>query len=138
MLNSKTLEGFGGLLRKYCPKRNNVVFTELIKNLLITTDANKSLNKEKLVTLLTNTVGYSKLYKNEMADLCWQPLKDVDIDDLEKVVGKDELKKIEQDNRGKTVLHCYRTSYKLNRNGYGNYNPNMDYTFSFTGYRNRH
>lgn len=142
MLRAKTLEGFGGLLRKYCPKRNNPVFTELIKNLLITSDINQNgdntLNKDKLIALLTNTVGYSQLYNNEIAKLCWQPLDDVNIDILETIVGKDELKQIEIDNLGKEVLHCYRTSYIYNHHGFGNYNPNMHYRFKFTGYRDRH
>jgi hypothetical protein len=142
MLNAKTLDGFGGLLRKYCPKRNNLVFTELIKNLLKTSDknnnVNNSLNRDKLVSLLTNRVGNSLLYNNEMANFCWQPLMDVDIDILEKIVGAGEFRKIEQENLGKKVLHCYRTSYKINHNGYGNYNPCMHYTFQFTGYRDRH
>jgi hypothetical protein len=138
MLNSKTLQGFGGLLRKYCPKRNNQVFTELIKSLLKTSDINNTLNRDKLVALLTNNVEYSQLYNNEMAKFSWQPLADVDIDTLEKIVGKDELSKIEHNNLGKEVLHCYRTSNILNRHGHGNDNPNMHYIFKFTGYRNRH
>ena len=142
MLRAKTLQGFGGLLRKYCPKRNNPVFTELIKSLLITSDRNNndnsSLNKDKLVALLTNNVGYSQLYKNEMSNFCWQPLADVDIDTVEKLIGKNEFKKIEQDNLGKEVLHCYRTSNINNHHGHGNYNPYMHYTFKFTGYRDRH
>lgn len=142
MLNAKTLEGFAGLLRKYCPKRCNQVFTELIKNLLITSDIDhnikNSLNREKLVALLTNQVGNTVLYNNEIAKFCWQPLQDVDIDILENIVGKDEFKKIEQENLGKLVVHCYRTSYKNNCHGYGNYNPCMHYLFKFTGYRDRH
>ena len=142
MLNAKTLDGFGGLLRKYCPKRNNQVFTELIKNLLKATDindnVNNSLNKDKLIALMTNKVGNSLLYNNEMAKFCWQPLMDVDINMLEKIVGAEEFRKIEQENMGKTVLHCYRCSYINNQHGYGNYNPNMHYTFKFTGYRDRH
>ncbi|CAF1334115.1 unnamed protein product, partial [Rotaria magnacalcarata] len=31
IVNAKTLEGFGGLLRKYCPRRWGPVFSELIK-----------------------------------------------------------------------------------------------------------
>ncbi|CAF0963030.1 unnamed protein product [Brachionus calyciflorus] len=142
MLNAKTLDGFGGLLRKYCPKRNNQVFTELIKNLMKPTDMNEnvnnSLNRDKLIALMTNRVGNSFLYNNEMANFCWQPLTDVDINNLEKIVGPEEFRKIEKENLGKEVLHCYRCSYKNNHNGYGNYNPNMHYTFKFSGYRDRH
>lgn len=141
MLNAKTLEGFGGLLRKYCPKRCNQIFTELIKNLLITCDINQNgnlLNREKLVALLTNQIGNTVLYKNEIAKFCWQPLQDVDIESLENIVGKVDFERIEKDNQGKLVLHCYRTTNKNNHNGYGNYNPCMHYVFKFTGYRDRH
>ncbi|CAF1362928.1 unnamed protein product [Adineta steineri] len=140
VLTAKTLEGFAGLLRKYCPKRCGPVFTESIKNFMILpqTDENNVLIKEKLIALLTNTVGYSRLYDNQMSNFCWQPLADVDISLLEKIVGQDELKKIEQDNRGKKVLHCYRTINKANQHGHSNYNPNMNYTFVFTGYNDRH
>ncbi|CAF1268374.1 unnamed protein product [Adineta steineri] len=140
ILTAKTLEGFAGLLRKYCPKRCGPVFTESIKNFMILpqTDENNVLIKEKLIALLTNTVGYSRLYNNQMSNFCWQPLADVDISLLEKIIGQDELKKIEQDNRGKKVLHCYRTINKANQHGHSNYNPNMNYTFTFTGYNDRY
>jgi len=135
MLNSKTLEGFAGLLRKYCPKRCGPIFTELIKQLM---DSSGELYKEKLIALLTNTVSHSRLYNNEISKFCWQPLADVDVDTLERLVGINELKQIEKDNLNKPVLHCYRTSNKLNQHGYGNYNPNLNYTFTFSGYRYRH
>ena len=139
LLTAKTLEGFGGLLRKYCPRRCGPVFTELIKNLLVIPPAidGTVLNKEKLIALLTNQVGNSRLYTNEMAKFVWQPLADVDIDQLARIVGEDELKKIEKNNSNAPVLHCYRTSNKLNHHGYGNYNPNLYYTFRFINYRFR-
>ncbi|CAF1175922.1 unnamed protein product [Rotaria sordida] len=145
MLTTKTLEGFGGLLRKYCPKRCGPLFSEVIKNLLILPQANEIernvnsiMNKDKLVALLTNQIGYSQLYNNEMSVFCWQPLADVNIDLLAQVVGKDEFKKIEKDNLGKYVLHCYRISNKSNRHGYSNYKPNMNNKFKFTGYNDRY
>ncbi|UJR20468.1 hypothetical protein I4U23_023597 [Adineta vaga] len=140
MLTAKTLEGFGGLLRKYCPKRCGPVFTDLIKNLMIVPPSNEKtvMNKEKLVALLTNKVGYSRLYTNEMSKFCWQPLADVDINTLSNIIGRKEFNAIEKDNIGQDVLHCYRTSNKANQHGYGNYRPNMNYKFKFTGYDDRH
>ncbi|CAF1188746.1 unnamed protein product [Rotaria sp. Silwood1] len=145
MLTSKTLEGFGGLLRKYCPKRCGPLFSEIIKKLLVLpqtdkteTDVNTATNKDKLVALLTNQVGYSQLYNNEMSAFCWQPLADVDINLLAQIVGKGEFEKIEKKNWGKDVLHCYRISNKLNHHGYGNYRPNMNNRFKFTGYNDRY
>lgn len=139
LLTAKTLEGFGGLLRKYCAERCGPVFTELIKNLLIVPPVinGAGLNKEKLVALLTNQVGNARLYTNEISRFVWQPIADVDIDQLARIAGEDELKKIENDNRGKPVVHCYRVSNKSNHHGHGNYNPNLNYTFNFIGYKHR-
>jgi hypothetical protein len=144
-VNAKTLEGFGGLLRKYCPKRCGPVFTEVIKNLLILPQIDQAngddkivSNKDKLVALLTNQVGYTRLYNNQIGDYCWQPLADVDINLLRKIVGRNELNKIEKENHGKPVLHCYRIKNKANRHGHSNYNPYMHHTFKFTGYDDRH
>ncbi|CAF1618039.1 unnamed protein product, partial [Adineta ricciae] len=140
LLTAKTLEGFGGLLRKYCPKRCGPVFTELVKGLLTVppTVQNATLNKEKLVSLLTNKVGYSNLYTNAISRFCWQPLADVNIDTLAEIVGKTELRTIEKGNLGSDVLHCYRVSNALNHHGYGNYNPNMNNIYKFSGYNDRH
>ena len=80
MLTAKTLEGFGGLLRRYCPERCGPFFTELIRKLLLSpspddsTSVNVVMNKEKLIALLTNQVGHSDLYNNKMRRFCWQPL----------------------------------------------------------------
>ncbi len=140
ILTAKTLEGFGGLLRKYCPKRCGPVFTEMIKNLLIVppTTEGTVLNKEKLIALLTNEIGNSRLYTNEMSNFVWQPLADVSIYELSGIIGNKELQKIEKANLGKNVLHCYRVSNKSNQHGYGNYKPNMNNVFKFTGYNDRH
>lgn len=140
LLTAKTLEGFGGLLRKYCPERCGPVFTALIKNLLATPSIvdGTVLNREKLIALLTNTVGHSRLYENtDVSKFVWQPLADVNIDQLARIVGEDDLKKIERDNSGKPVVHCYRISNKMNHHGHGNYNPNPHYTFKFLNYRTR-
>ncbi|CAF1589427.1 unnamed protein product [Rotaria magnacalcarata] len=145
ILNAKTLEGFGGLLRKYCPKRCGPVFSEVIKNLLVLPqknetdqDANVVTNKDKLVVLLTNQIGYSPLYNNEMASFCWQPLADVNISLLTEIIGEKEFKKIEKENLGKNVLHCYRIVNKSNRHGYSNHKPNMNNIYRFTGYHDRY
>ncbi|CAF1290456.1 unnamed protein product [Didymodactylos carnosus] len=139
--NTKTLEGFGGLMRKYCPERHGEIFTEVIKSLLSSSvsqqcEGSSISNKDKLIALLTNQVGYSPLYNN-LRDFCWQPLKDVDINVLRQIVGVKELKKIEDDNSGKKVVHCYRISNKENRHGYGNYYPNMRNIFKFISYSQR-
>ncbi|CAF4194371.1 unnamed protein product [Rotaria sp. Silwood2] len=145
VLTSKTLEGFGGLLRKYCSKRCGSLFSDVIKNLLVLPQTNETegnvntaTNKDKLIALLTNQVGYSQLYNNEMSAFCWQPLADVDINLLAKIVGQREFEKIEKKNMSEYVLHCYRISNKPNRHGFSNYKPNMNNKFKFTGYNDRH
>lgn len=139
------MEGFGGLLRKYCPKRCGELFSEVIKNLLILPEKKENnpnvttaTNRDKLIALLTNQVGYSQLYNNDMTQFCWQPLIDVNIDLLAKIVGKHEFEKIEKQNKGKAVLHCYRVPTRNNRHGYSNYRPNMSNVYRFTGYHDRH
>ena len=142
MVTAKTLEGFAGLLRKYCLHRCGPFFTELIRKLVVLPASTSSssdpvLKKEKLVALMTNQVGYSQLYNNKISRFCWQPLADVNIDTLETIVGQGEFRSIESANRGNPVLHCYRTSNKSNHHGHGNYRPNLDYTFKFISYRSR-
>ena len=55
----------------------------------------------------------------------------MDIDQLESIVGRDQLRSIENRQRGNDVLHCYRISTKLNHHGYGNYRPNLHNVFKF-------
>lgn len=73
-----------------------------------------------------------------MASYCWQPLTDEDISLLTKIIGENEFKKIENENLGKKVLHCYRTLNKSNRHCYSNYKPNMNNIYKFTGYNDRY
>lgn len=73
-----------------------------------------------------------------MSNFCWQPLADVDIDLLSNIIGRKQLSKIEKENYGQDVLHCYRISNKANQHGHSNYNPCMHYKFKFTGYDDRH
>jgi len=134
IVKAKTLEGFGGLLRKYCPKRCEKIFHLAVNQLMDLTNTEAVLVREKLVTLLSNQINYSVLYI-DIAHYCWQPL--VSIADLVQIVGKDELQEIENKNKGKKVVHCYRASNLSNRHGYGNLNPNMNYTFTFQSYSYR-
>ena len=142
ILTAKTLEGFAGLMRRYCSKRCGSLFMEVVKNLMNssqgTGNLNVILNKEKLVALLTNEIGYSRLYVNEVSSFCWQPLTNVDIDQLSRIVGKEEFDRIERNNLNKPVLHCYRLPNKSNRSGHSNFRPYMGNQWRFTGYRDRH
>lgn len=144
ILTAKTLEGFGGLMRKYCPSRCGRLFDVVVSGLLAlpSSDSNDSkvksvLNKEKLTALMTNEIGYSAFYKNQIGRFCWQPLKNVDLDALSTIVGTEQFKAIETKNRGKPVVHCYRTSNKANQHGHSNYNPFLDHDLRFISYSDR-
>ncbi|CAF3984380.1 unnamed protein product [Rotaria sp. Silwood1] len=62
-LNCKTLEGFAGLMRKYCSKRRGPIFTEVFKQLLPpykdeSDNIHVGVTKEdKLIALLSNTIS---------------------------------------------------------------------------------
>ena len=121
------------------------IFTELITSLLVpaqSAEANgvdgAASNRDKLIALLTNEVGFSRLYEGAIGELCWQPLADVDIHQLENVVGTEKFRQIEKENRGKNVLRCYRVLNKSNRLGYSNYNPYMNKRYPFISYSDRH
>lgn len=128
----KTLEGFGGLLRKYCPKRYGEVFDRIVYALLH--DSEVTLRQEKLICLLTNEIGYSEFY--ELKHLCWQPY--FDIDKIYEIVGTEKMNEIETQNRHKNKLryHVYRSSNKPNYHGHSNWNPNPYQLYEFSGYNN--
>jgi len=126
---SKTLKGFGGLMRKYCPKRCGVIFDIVVKNLV--TVGGAVLAREKIVALLTNRISNTPLYYN-LDSFCWQPL--INMDYIRGIVGDAELNEIERTNIGKNVVRCYRLSNKLNYHGFGNHNPFMQEPYKFIGY----
>jgi len=130
---AKTLPGFGGLMRKYCPKRCGEIFQCVVER-LISVDKEVVIAMEKLTALLTNEINYGLFY-SDLVNICWQPL--IDVSELYRVVGMDQVLAIEKKNVGKRVVHCYRLSHKPNRHGYGNFNPNMDNLFNFRSYSHR-
>ena len=148
---SKTVEGFAGFMRKYCPGRRGLLFTFIIYRLL---SGGCTLTKEKLVCLLTNKVGYTTFYQH-LDEYCWKPVgfsnceKEEDLNDdlllvhrtteetmkrIRQIVGNDELRKIEKANMGKKVVKSYRIRNIPNRHGFSNFNPNPYHILTFTGY----
>jgi hypothetical protein len=126
----KTVEGFGGIMRKYCPKRLGPVLDAVVHKLIATKDANK------LVALLTNRVSHTPLYKL-LDDSAWQPLSNIDMKVVGEIIGEKELDMIEHANVGKNVVHCYRVSNLANRHGYGNHKPYMFHGLKFISYAKR-
>ncbi|CAF1158181.1 unnamed protein product [Rotaria magnacalcarata] len=130
LLTAKTLEGFGGLLRKYCPKRFGPIFKEILQKLATTPESDLSntsgeafLNREKLLVLLTNEIGYSQVYTGELGEYTWQPSLFIDVTLLEKVLGTEKFREIQRKIASKTHYHGYRLSDKPNRHGHCNSNP---------------
>lgn len=130
LLTTKTLEGFGGLLRKYCPKRFGPIFKEVLQKLvtlpesdLNSTSGEAFLNREKLLVLLTNQIGYSQVYTGEIGKYAWQPSVFVDVTLLEKVVGTEKFREIQGNTTEKKGIQRYRASDIPNRHGHCNSNP---------------
>lgn len=130
LLTAKTLEGFAGLLRKYCPKRFGPIFKEVLQKLVTLPESDLSntsgeafLNREKLLVLLTNEIGYSQVYTGEIGKYAWQPSVFVDVTLLEKVLGIEKFRAMQANTTGKKGIHGYRASDKPNRHGHCNSNP---------------
>jgi len=132
IITAKTLPGFGGFMRKYCPNRCGEIFHCAVSRLVSPGDLDVVLAKEKLTALLTNQINYGSFY-SDLEIFCWQPLVSFTV--LCEAVGKDELLAIEMKNIGKKVVHCYRLSNKPNRHKFSNFNPNMNFLFVFKGYQ---
>lgn len=154
--NAKTIDGFCGVLMKYCPRRAGVFFDAIVTKLI--SEPNKcQLAKEKLVVLLTNHTpeSFKEVYPQlEERKICWQPR--FPRRDLVAVVGEEKLDEIEDEMMGEVgapynrnphtgqyvgtllsgswTLHRYRESNKANHQGHSNHNPNLEFVFPFRGY----
>ena len=135
LLTAKTLEGFAGLLRKYCPKRFGPIFKEVLQKLATLPESELSdasgkayRNRDKLLVLLTNEVGYSKVYTGELGKYSWQPSAFIDVTLLEKVLGKEKFRETQVHRTTTTIrgIHVYRASDKPNRHGHCNSNPYLE------------
>ena len=130
LLTTKTLEGFAGLLRKYCPKRFGPIFKEVVQQLVTLPESDLSdpsakvyRNRDKLLVLITNEVGYSKVYSGDVGKHTWQPSAFVDVKLLEKVLGKEKFQETQRTTTTTRSFHLYRASDKPNRHGHCNSNP---------------
>ncbi|GAM22359.1 hypothetical protein SAMD00019534_055340 [Acytostelium subglobosum LB1] len=131
----KTIEGFGGLMRKYCSSWTGPIFLAIVQGLL---DTNAPLKKEKLCALLSNSINDKPLFtRYGMVDLVYQPFP-ATLNKIRHAIGVNKLSSIENANikEGKRVLHLYRLSNKPNRHGHCNDNPNDSLIYKFEGYNN--
>ncbi|CAF1418614.1 unnamed protein product [Rotaria sordida] len=125
VLRCKTLEGFAGLMRKYCSKCRGPIFTEIFKQLLLTYDNENNdttvgaTNKDKLVALLTNQISTQtipkRIYENMAQHYC-SPHLYGRLSDLRKFIDEKQVDQIEFHIFEKIVIYCCGTSLMPHRN----------------------
>jgi len=117
-LNCKTLEGFAGVMRKYCPNRHGPIFSEVFIRLLESYDEGEgdtvgtATEKEKLMALLKNQISTTTATKviYEDMDQCHSlPSLDEQLRSLRRFIDEKEVEQIGLQNRGRLVVYCRRT-----------------------------
>lgn len=114
-LNCKTLEGFAGVMRKYCPNRRGPIFTEVFRQLLVSFDngdhdtVDTATKKEKLMALLVNHVSTATATKAIYEDMnqCYSlPSLDGTLRSLRQFIDYMGVDQIGLQNRGKLAVYC--------------------------------
>ncbi|CAF1525258.1 unnamed protein product, partial [Adineta steineri] len=117
-LNCKTLEGFAGVMRKYCPNRRGPIFSEIFIRLVEAYDQGEgdtdgtATKKEKLMALLKNQISTTTATKviYEDMDQCHSlPSLDDALKSLRRFIDEKEIEEIGLQNRGRLVVYCRRT-----------------------------
>ena len=117
-LNCKTLEGFAGVMRKYCPNHRGPIFSEVFIRLLESYDEGEgdtvgtATKKEKLMALLKNQISTTTATKviYEDMDQCHSlPSLDEQLRSLRQFIDEKEVEQIGLQNRGRLVVYCRRT-----------------------------
>ncbi|CAF1040699.1 unnamed protein product [Adineta steineri] len=117
-LNCKTLEGFAGVMRKYCPNRRGPIFSEVFIRLVEAYDqgdgdtVGTATKKEKLMALLKNQISTTTATKviYEDMDQCHSlPSVDDALKSLRRFTDEKEIEEIGLQNRGRLVVYCRRT-----------------------------
>ena len=118
VLNCKTLEGFGGIMRKYCPDRRGPIFSEIFTHLLESYEEGEgdtdgaATKKEKLISLLKNqissTTATEAIFKD--MDRCdsFSSL-DGQLRSLRRFIDEKSVEHVGLQNRGRLVVYCRRT-----------------------------
>ncbi|CAF1609009.1 unnamed protein product, partial [Didymodactylos carnosus] len=126
ILNCKTLEGFGGLMRKYCLQRCGPIFTEVVKQLILLDDDDDDDNNtvavtktDKLAAPFRNQISTATvekpLYKDEaMKGWRWNSGNESQIKRFKEFIDTRAITDIEyenwdkSENLEKSVFYCYR------------------------------
>jgi hypothetical protein len=112
------LEGFAGVMCKYCPNRRGPIFSEVFIRLLESYDecegdtAGTATKKEKLIALLKNQISTTTATKviYEDMDQCHSLLSlDEQLRSLQRFIDEKEVEQIGLQNRGRLVIYCRRT-----------------------------
>jgi hypothetical protein len=116
-LNCKTLEGFGGVMRKYCPNHRGPIFSEVFIRLLELYDKGEddtvgtATKKEKLMALLKNQISTTTVTEviYEDMDQCHSlPCLDEQLRSLRRFIDEKKVEQIGLQNRGRLVVYCRR------------------------------
>ncbi|CAF1084048.1 unnamed protein product [Adineta steineri] len=114
-LNCKTLEGFAGLMRKYCSQCRGPLFTEIFKQLLPPSDDNendsiagKITKKDKLIALITNQIPTTTTIKPfyNTKNYQRQSYYDGRMDSLYEFINNNEVTEIQLHHLEKIVVYC--------------------------------
>lgn len=111
-LNCKTLEGFAGVMRKYCSNRRGPIFTDVFRQLLASYgDSNPvdaATKKQKLMALLENHVSTATATKAIYEDMnqCYSLSLDGQLKGLEQFIDGMNVDQIGLQNRGKLAVYC--------------------------------
>lgn len=117
-LNCKTLEGFAGVMRKYCSDRRGSVFSDIFIQLLDSYDKDeadtvgRTTKKDKLVTLLKNqvtTTTATKAVYEDMDQCDSLPSLDEQLKSLRRFIHEKKVTQVGLQNRERLVVYCRRT-----------------------------
>jgi hypothetical protein len=114
-LNCKTLEGFAGVMRKYCSNRRGPIFTEIFRQLLVLYDnvddniVGTATKEKKLMALLENQISTSTATKaiyNDMNRCYLLSSLGERLRSLRHFIDQMEVDQIALQNRGKLAVYC--------------------------------
>lgn len=122
-LNCKTLEGFAGLMRKYCSHRCGPIFTEIFKQLLLSYDDDDdtatATKDDKLMALLKNqvstTTSTKPIYNDRKQYYCRSSFYG-QLQALRGFIDENEVDQFQLKDRGPFAVYCRGISLMPNRN----------------------
>ncbi|CAF1606828.1 unnamed protein product [Adineta ricciae] len=117
-LNCKTLEGFAGVMQKYCPDRRGYIFSQVFIQLLESFDKNEddtvdgATKKEKLMALLKNQISTTmstKVIYKDMEECHSLPSIDEQLCKLRRFIDEKKVEELTLRNEGRLIVYCRKT-----------------------------